>query len=397
MSAASDAPGLKKRPRKDGSAAFYWMAERVSRAAKGYPKGIVRLHGSPDEIAARCRVLTAELREWLAGVSRSPSYDGTIGSLIACYQTDEDSPYRAVKANTQAHYDDTLALIGRSVSRMKIAPLTRKDFARWHKEWSAPAAEGEARRLRRGHNCMKLLRIVLNFGAAMRFAGCADAAAVLHQMRFELPAAREVHLSYAQARAIIDHALANGRPSLALAQALQFELSLRQKDVIGEWLPADGDGGIVHEGRRWTGGLAWTDISGGVLRKRTTKTGALGEWEVGRYELLRMVLARFEPLAGRFGPMVVSERTGRPYGYREFYRAWREAAEAVGVPAGVWNMDSRAGGITEGSEAAADTGDLQRHATHADAKTTGRYIRRTLGATNRVADLRAERRKREGT
>lgn len=395
--ASSKAPGLTARRRKSGEIVWYWIAEKASRMAGEYPVRGVRLAGTQEQMAARCQILTAEMLEWVAGQNSVPQYDGTIGSLIACYQTDEDSPYRAVKANTQAHYDDTLGLILKGVAEAQVKNLTRKDFARWHKAWSAPAAEGEARRLRRGHNCMKLLRIVLNFGAAMRFAGCADAAAVLHQMRFELPAAREVHLSYAQARAIIDHALASGRPSLALAQALQFELSLRQKDVIGEWLPADGDGGIVHEGRRWTGGLAWPDISGGVLRKRTTKTGALGEWEVGRYELLRMVLARFEPLAGRFGPMVVSERTGRPYGYREFYRAWREAAEAVGVPAGVWNMDSRAGGITEGSEAAADTGDLQRHATHADAKTTGRYIRQTLGATNRVADLRAERRKREGT
>ena len=96
----------------------------------------------------------------------------------------------------------------------------------------------------------------------------------------------------------------------------------------------------------------------------------------------------------RVGPMIVSETTGLPYRQGNFGVTWREIADAAGVPKDVWNMDSRSGGLTEADEAGADPHDIQRHATHSDPKTTGRYIRRNLAANERVAELRvASRRK----
>ena len=66
-----------------------------------------------------------------------------------------------------------------------------------------------------------------------------------------------------------------GLGSIALATVLQFELSLRQKDVIGEWEPAPlAEGGILHRGTRWVNGLTWSDIdASNILRKTTTKRG----------------------------------------------------------------------------------------------------------------------------
>lgn len=394
-----DAPGLKVRQRKGGDA-FYWVAGAVTRKAGGYPVKTVRLHyANHEERAARCRVLTAELRQWLAGQGkRSTVFTGSLHSLITCYQQDEDSPYRDVKWNTREHYDDSLSILDRAVGKRRIADLTRKDFARWHKNFKAPAEPGGPERLRRAYNAMKVLRIILSYGLSMRYAGCTTARAILHEMKFELPERRESAPTYAQALAIIDHALEIGRPSIALAQALQFELSLRQKDVIGEWVDAEGGkSGIVNLGKRWTGGITWSALSGNVLRKKTTKTAATGEWDVSRHDLLVKALAAFEPIGERVGPMIVSERHGLPYSYREFYRDWRAIADAAGVPKDIWNMDSRAGALTEGADAGAVDGDLQKAATHASVKTTNRYIRRTLAATTRVADLRAERRAREQT
>ena len=188
-----------------------------------------------------------------------------------------------------------------------------------------------------------------------------------------------------------------GRPSIALAQALQFELSLRQKDVIGEWDMADGVGGITAFGARWSGGVTWGDIDSDlILRKATTKNGTIGEWDLKRYPLVMSALESFQPLTDRIGPVVMDEPRGRPYTYRVFHNRWRQIADVSGLPAGVWNMDSRAGGITEGSDAGAPVGDLRLHATHSDVRTTERYIRGALPASNRVADLRtAKRGKRE--
>src|ERR1044071_7349392 len=61
----------------------------------------------------------------------------------------------------------------------------------------------------------------------------------------------------------------SGRPELALAQALQFEGTLRQIDVIGEWVPDS----APPSGIRWANGLLWQHFRDYVLMKDTTKTG----------------------------------------------------------------------------------------------------------------------------
>jgi hypothetical protein len=67
---------------------------------------------------------------------------------------------------------------------------------------------------------------------------------------------------------------------LALAQALRFEPTLRQKDVIGEWFPS-------RNGRRWANGLVWNHIdSDMVLCRRTTRTGAEVEFDPTAYPLV---------------------------------------------------------------------------------------------------------------
>lgn len=39
------APGLKIRPRKDGTTVYYWVAKSSSPKAKEYPSKSVRVHG----------------------------------------------------------------------------------------------------------------------------------------------------------------------------------------------------------------------------------------------------------------------------------------------------------------------------------------------------------------
>ena len=98
-----------------------------------------------------------------------------------------------------------------------------------------------------------------------------------------MPVARESAPTYAQILAFIGTAYEVGRPSLAMAAALMFDTSLRQTDVIGKWEPVDdprGKGGFIHSGRQWSGGVLWQEIRGGVLTKRTTKTGAVARFAI---------------------------------------------------------------------------------------------------------------------
>jgi hypothetical protein len=72
------------------------------------------------------------------------------------------------------------------------------------------------------------------------------------------------------------HGASAREPTIALAQALQFELMLRQKDVIGEWVPIEEDGeALLVDGElKWTRGLLWErDRRNLILRHQTSKTG----------------------------------------------------------------------------------------------------------------------------
>ena len=391
MSNRDSVPGLRKRTRADGTIVWYWIASEVSPKAAGFGLKTVTLPGDLDHVRAEAMRLTANLRRWLAkNQGNIHRFSGTIASLIDCYIGDEDSPYHTVKPNTRRQYNESLRIIRHAVGRSVIDDLTRKDFARWHRGFRYPEGEDGPDRIRRAAHAMKLIRILVNFGASMRYRGCAETAVILHNMKFPLPAPRRKALGFDHAAAIVDGAIAAGKPSIALAQALQFELSLRQKDVIGEWTYEPAAIGLAHAGRRWSGGVLWSDVVDGVLTKQTTKTATVGEWPLGNYPLVAKALACFS--AGLVGPMVVSERTGLPYRDFAYQREWRALADAAGVPRDIWNMDSRAGGITEADEAGADIRDVQRHATHSNASTTGRYVRRTGEATARVAELRVKHR-----
>ncbi|CZT33297.1 site-specific integrase [Rhizobium sp. 9140] len=390
------APGLKVRPRADGTTAHYWVASAVAKNTEGYPLKTVRVHGTDDEVATRCRVLTAELKEWLTkrGKGTRPTYDGTLRSLIRLYQQTAESSYFEVKSNTRSMYDESLRLLETSVGARRLENVTGIDIRRWHSKFKEPAADGKTERHRRAYKAIQLLRIVIGFGVVMNIAECFRLKTVMEEMRFHVPRGRTAAISFEQTKAICELAISKGRLSIALAQALQFELTLRQIDVIGRWEDAEevGTGGIVYRGQRWRDGLLWSDIDDkGVLVKTTSKTGKVAEHDTMQYPFLRAIMD-LVPIGQRFGPVVKSETTGLPYQQRYFIKMWRTLADACGVPKDVWNRDSRAGGITEGGDAGADIEMLRHHANHDNIATTQRYNRKTLEKTSNVAQLRVAHR-----
>jgi integrase len=184
-----------------------------------------------------------------------------------------------------------------------------------------------------------------------------------------------------------------GLGSIALATVFQFELTLRQKDVIGEWEPAPlAEGGILYKGRRWVNGLLWTDIDANlILRKMHTKTEITVEHNLKLHPMILEEIAKVPP-ERRVGPIILSERTGEPYKNCHFSQTWRKVANAAGIPPEVWNMDARAGGISEGYDAGASETDTMKHAGHKNRQTSARYNRSSLPQTSRVAKLRLAKR-----
>lgn len=405
-SSDTTAPGLKARPRAGGLFTYYWVAANCSRQAGAYPQKTVRLKDQTPEgdeaRAFQCQQLHMELQLWLAGKGgkqefRKADFDGTVSSLIRFYREHPQSPYHKLKYNTQKIYDQHLDLLRDVVGKRRLSTLTGVDFLSWYDKF-ATDDDGQRTLISTAHKLMNMFRITVSWGVVVELGHASRIRDILSEMRFTKPPARKTFLTYDQAVAVIEKAHEMGMPSIALAQALQFEFMLRQKDVIGEYLPRNtpADSEIRSSGRPWVNGLLWSHLGeDGVLRKQTTKTGAEAVFEVARYPLAVQEIARWR--GPKTGPMIIDERSGLPYRNERFSKRWREIATAAGVPKEVYNMDSRAGGVTEATDAGAPLEMVRHHATHRDARTTARYSRQTLTKTQAVADIRSASRNKPKT
>lgn len=323
---------------------------------------------------------------WAAELRKASSiYDGTIGSLAHWYFNSD--PYRELKPNTQLDYKRHLKPLLDGKSAKLIEDITGADVVRWFKELQ----EGRSRTT--AYTMISVFKAVVSFGAAEGKEECAKLRGMLTAARFKKGERRQSCLTREQVQAFNAAAIEYGRPSMALGLTLQFELGMRQRDVIGEWVRATGADGIRdHENRRWGNGLTGMLFdNNGHMVKRTTKTGSKIEHSIDDHpELAAMVRPILE--RNRGGPLVINEATGVPYKaakYREFFR---RIARKAGIPDDVWSMDARAGAITEALESGATIEDTRAFVGHTDAKTTRTYNRSVRQQSSRVARRRLERR-----
>lgn len=392
------APGLKRMKRSTGRVDLYWVADEAL-VKKGYRPKTVRLFGDwsdvgqAKEIAARCRVLNAEMLEWAGGgdTTTNPHPLGTIAWLCTAFESDQDSPYRDKRQATQLFYSRYIKTITATVGSRHVAEVTGRDVRRWHKNWS------ERHGARSAYGCIQTLRRVVAYGAAdLRHGPSLQFVQVLGLLEFSAPKSRKKRPTYEQVVAFREAAHEARRPSLALAVTLQFDLGLRQKDVIGEWVRA-GDGtrdGIMDGEWRWEWGLTWTHIDQAmVLTKPTSKSNGseAAEHDLKKYPDVIAELARV-PAEKRVGPVVLDEGSGKPWRPSHFSRTFRKIARTAGWPDDVWNMDSRAGAVSEAFEAGAAAEDVMKTATHTQMSTTMGYNRGKIVQTSRVAELRQARR-----
>jgi hypothetical protein len=394
MPPRSHHPGLKWR-RTANRHQPYWVAKQVVRDPKGFPERTIRLPADVDEdtLGDLCRDYTARLLAWIAAPEgeRAVVYDGTIRSLSRLYQQHADSPFHDVKHNTRKTYSDSLKVIENTVGNRLVRAVTIIDVKRWFKLWHAPKCEGGEPRASRAHDAVSMLRTILRFGFALGYLDCAALVERLKMVRFENAGACEQEMTAGQAMAFIRVALDRGDArsrNMAIGVAAQFELALRQKDIIGEWGPARPDvAGAVYAGTEmWTGAFRWENIPGWRFRLKTSKNRARAEFCLDDYPMLFPLLEAV-PHAERSGAIVKGEY-GLPIRERSYRKWFREIARAAGIPDEVWSMDSRAGAATEADSAGADLKSISDLLTHAEPRTTLRYIRSTK-RVREVAKARA--------
>ena len=394
--------GLKIKTSKSGARSGYWVAANCSRNAKQYPRQVVRLHGPEEDWPAICKAHYADLQDWLLEQAqpRAPKhFDGSIAGLIDLYTGHELSDYHKVKPNTKTRYEWEHGVLRKTVGKRQLSKLAGLDFIRWHMNFGEPKHPGGPRRSARAHDLMSAVRRIMAWGVVLELPHAFKLSQALGKLKFEEPAARQSIVTYEQAVAIIGKAHEWGWPSIAMAQALQYDLNLRQIDVIGEWVvDRDSTNGIRNNvknarvPKRWQTGLLWSDIDDRLILSKLVSKTARRTKAVASFDLRKrpLVLAEIErtPRDKRVGPMVVNEVTRLPYGGGVFRDRWRAIATACGVPADVQNRDSRAGGISEARDAGAQLPQIMSDATHSKPSTTARYMRDNRSATDAVGELR---------
>ncbi len=359
----TDRPGYQCRPRKDGTPVHYWNPQR---AVKGASKALslIRLpdDSSDEQIAAECRRRTMELKAELRKEGAEPHFDGTITSLIDRYRHDKTSSWHRVKHSTRIRdYEPSLRVLTKNVGDRDISVLRASDFNRWFAQWKKKG-------LRRASGAIKLLRIVLSYGAGERMRGCKQARDILSDLRFEMPAARTTAMTYDQCLAIVKMSVELGCPSIGFVEALKFESALRRIDVIGEWAPAE-DGGAF----RWRGPTAQSLSNDLILKLKTSKTGAEVARDLKTMPLVVLAMTAYQ--IPEIGPIVIDEDHGKPYWENRYAEKYRKVRDRAGVPSNIWSMDSRAGAVSETVEATGSLALASVLATHSTLKMTKKYSR----------------------
>lgn len=389
----------------------YWYAAKRA-VAKGFNPKTVRLHGNLDSLKdveamfARCNTLWAEMLEWLAEGDSGPRliWDGTIGSLIRCYQADPKSTWNDLRYNTQRGYGTWFNALDRAAGKWRISALVGADLRALYRDVRKPKKEGGKPRERLAKAVIQSVHILLAYGRECGLDPCIQLSELIDGMEFrkeneeqKLGKAKpvpKVVMTYDQAEAIVRKGLEAGNRrwrSVALATAAQFEFTISQIDAIGYWMPLKKgmsvEGAIVRSGKIWRPGLRFEDFESGILDLARLKTGRKGQFDIAEYPLFQLALGTV-PEAEREGPLV-TDADGDPIRYRVFYGLYQKVAEAAGVPKEVWSARARHGGGTEARAAGAVIDDVADHLQKSDVEGTRRdYVVGNVETTRRVARKR---------
>jgi hypothetical protein len=409
---ALDAPGLKKRPRKSGDV-YYWMP-RTRDIEAGYKPASLRLNPAftPEQRAAECRRLWAELQAWRQGEVGGPT-PYSIDWLINRYQTDELSPYHAKRDRTKHSYDYLCRFLGAEIGKRLICPrvvgravvpnITGETVLRWHRAWQnwepieddngAPILEDgkpveKPKTPSVARHAITMLRTLAKYGVIIAAPGAKEFSELLSTMEFPTTPPRDVAPMLDEVAAIVDQAERDGYLSIAIATQAQFDLIERRVSIIGYW-----------EKGRWRPGWVWQNVREWVITYWQRKNGlVLREFDLRDTPRLLDLLQKV-PEQERVGAVIKCERQRGteqkgPWNERHYASVFRDICRRAGVRDEIKSMDMRAGGATEADliEGVSDRM-LQDAMGHADPRTKDRYRRQKQRNARNVVQLRQKARK----
>lgn len=398
------APGLIWRKRK-----VEWVAVWLCRTdifEKGYEPRAVHLWNGVEptdddkqRISDQCNRLQAEMLAFSReGYVRADPFDGTVHGLCEAYQTDKDSNFPRLRFATRRYYTALMQRLIKDHGEEDLRDIRAREVLSWHQTWTNDSGVAMS------HALVGMMRTIFGFGATyLESKECERLCVVMHRQKFPQAAARTEIVTAEQATAIRNLARACGLRSLALAQAFQFDCTFRQKDCIGEWVPLaePGMSDTTMNGKKWLRGIRWEEINQNMILKHTTSKRQK-EIEID-LKLAPMVVEELTLAYGAMdrglmpasGPIIIHEVTMRPWVDMNFQRQWRKLANHLKIPKTVKNMDTRAGAISEATDAGIPLENVRHAATHSNISTTERYSRSAAGKVASVMEQRAKHRNKE--
>jgi hypothetical protein len=324
---------------------------RAREAAEAAEAAAKKAAADAEEIAreiAELERLAAKYNVPLGGPGEASS-GMTIRRLSDDYQSHPQSSYQQLRHRTRTNSKNLVRYINEDCSERKLALMKAPDFQALHDGWVQRRGRASA------HALITQVRTMVSFGVeVLADRDCERAALILHKMQFAPPKhKRSEPMSAEDANRIREHAHKMGVPSLALAQALQFDCNLSQVDTIGEWVPFSELGKpteVVHRKKplKWQYGLRWEEIDENLMLHHTTSF----QGKQVQRDLMAASMVKEEleaeygaPLARAKlpanGPMIVFEKSKQPWTAPQFRVMWRAVAKAAGVPDNVKNRNSR--------------------------------------------------------
>lgn len=256
----------------------------------------------------------------------------TLEMLINDYVSDSLSPYRELRYEVRLRHERMLARIIREKGKYRLHEIRTRTLFAWHRQWTEDDKNAMATAM------MSRLRVLFRFGATMLENGeCERLMDSIRRVRLQTSPTRNPSMTADQATSIRNTARAYGYNSIALVQALQFDLGFSQKDVIGEWVPLDepGESALVYKGKKWRRGLRFSAIDANlILRHSVGSAGRPVQFDLRSAPMVLVELHLMPKFitANRENPMILCEHNMMPFVPHVFREKWRMVADAAGIP-----------------------------------------------------------------
>jgi integrase len=263
--------------------------------------------------------------------------DETVEWLLSVYRTDPRSPLLKLPLATRTHYDGMLRRLDQIAGR-KLSDLNEPDIQQLFEQWTAAAAaSGKGTGTATAKGAIAILRAAVNFAATtLKNSECFRLAVLLRDMKFATAEKRKVvPLTEDDVKRIMAKSKEMGWPSIGLAQLLQYECKLGQRDVIGEWVPPAElreTSAIINGDQAWHRGIRWSNISEDwVLTHKTRNSGKVVRINLRSRPLVFAELSSRPTNFGSSNPLILKDGGKFPWIPWDFRRMWREIARAANI------------------------------------------------------------------